>query len=125
MDITRKRQFILWVVLLVLVIGIGGPLIRNRVAADKTADNLSNRATLVDKINPNTASWGSLARLPGIGEGKARAIVAYREEMKGTGVKERVFNTGYDLSNVKGIGPKTVEKVESYLECGGAREEDD
>ena len=34
---------------------------------------------LADRIDPNTADWQTLAALPGIGERRAKDIVAYRE----------------------------------------------
>jgi competence protein ComEA len=54
-------------------------------------------------ININTADAATLAELNGIGQNKAEAIVAYR---KANGP----FETPQDLSNVKGIGERTVEK---------------
>lgn len=54
-------------------------------------------------ININTADATTLADLDGIGASKAEAIVAYREA-------NGPFETAEDLSNVKGIGVRTVEK---------------
>ena len=68
---------------------------------------------LDEKINPNDAPLGSLVRLPGIGIGKAGAIVAYRENFsEGNGV---AFETVDDLKKVSGIGPKTVENISGWL----------
>ena len=54
-------------------------------------------------ININSADAATLASLDGIGDSKAEAIVAYREA-------NGPFVTTQDLSNVKGIGARTVEK---------------
>ncbi|HTN35063.1 MAG TPA: ComEA family DNA-binding protein [Marinobacter sp.] len=54
-------------------------------------------------ININTADVATLTELIGIGQSKAEAIVAYREA-------NGPFETPQDLSNVKGIGERTVEK---------------
>ncbi|MFT7338380.1 MAG: competence protein ComEA [Marinobacter maritimus] len=54
-------------------------------------------------ININSADATALASLDGIGDSKAEAIVAYREA-------NGPFATPQDLSNVKGIGARTVEK---------------
>lgn len=54
-------------------------------------------------ININTANSTSLATLSGIGQSKAEAIVEYREA-------NGPFASTQDLANVKGIGPRTVEK---------------
>ena len=55
-------------------------------------------------VNVNTADAKTISdALSGIGQKKAEAIVKYREE-KG------LFKTAQDLTNVAGIGEKTVEK---------------
>lgn len=59
-------------------------------------------------ININVASQEQLMTLPGIGEVKAAAIIAYREEVGGFSSKE-------ELKNVSGIGDKTYEKLESLI----------
>lgn len=56
-----------------------------------------------EQVNINTASMGELATLNGVGAKTAQAIVDYRE---GFGRFERVD----DLTKVKGIGVKTLEK---------------
>jgi competence protein ComEA len=59
-------------------------------------------------INLNTASIQELMRLPGIGEAYARRVVAYRLE-------HGPFNSVDDLINIKGIGPKKLEKLRRFL----------
>jgi competence protein ComEA len=54
-------------------------------------------------ININTADSTGLASLSGIGQSKAEAIVEYREA-------NGPFASTQDLTNVKGIGARTVEK---------------
>ena len=54
-------------------------------------------------VNINRANEGELVSLDGIGSSKAQAIILYREMFGG-------FTTVDDLSKVKGIGEKTVEK---------------
>lgn len=56
-----------------------------------------------DVININTATVETLANLDGVGETKAQAIVAFRDE-KGP------FQSAEDLTLVKGIGERTLEK---------------
>lgn len=55
------------------------------------------------KININTATVYELMTLDGIGEVKAKAIVEYRE-------KNGYFKSINDITLVKGIGEKTLEK---------------
>lgn len=56
------------------------------------------------KINLNTATVEELMELPGIGEVKAAAIVAYREEYG-------PFQTPEDLLLVSGIGEATLDQL--------------
>ena len=73
--------------------------------------------TIMDRINPNTADWASLARLPKIGRVRAQAIVEYREQFNNVSGQARgvAFANADDLQNVKGIGPKTAELIGEYL----------
>jgi competence protein ComEA len=68
---------------------------------------------LDNRINPNTDSAASLMRLPNIGPSRASAIVEYRRQFDDDGIV--VFKSASDLQKVKGIGPKTVEKIEPWL----------
>jgi competence ComEA-like helix-hairpin-helix protein len=70
---------------------------------------------LDDRINPNNAPVASLARLPGIGVGRAAAIVSYRENFSVREPNNLPFRSCDDLQKVKGIGPKTVENIRPWL----------
>ena len=59
-------------------------------------------------INVNTADAAALMDLPGIGEAKAKAIIDYRNQFG-------PFRSKADLMNVKGIGPKILEKMKPYV----------
>ena len=61
-------------------------------------------------INPNHADALELQLLPGIGPALADRILAHRQ-------KHGAFHAPDDLDAVKGIGPKTIEKLRPYLEC--------
>ena len=70
---------------------------------------------LDSRLNPNDAPVESLVRLPGIGPGKAGAIVAYRKgfaERQGQG---QAFQNCDDLQKVRGIGPKTAKNISELL----------
>lgn len=60
------------------------------------------------KININEASENELTALDGIGEKKAKDIVDYRNE-------NGSFKTVDELTEVKGIGEKTLEKLRSKI----------
>lgn len=63
-------------------------------------------------ININTASSDQLTALHGIGEVKAAAIVAHR-------TAHGPFRSVDDLVEVKGIGPKLVEKNRNAVTVAG------
>ncbi|NJN48245.1 MAG: helix-hairpin-helix domain-containing protein [Candidatus Competibacteraceae bacterium] len=68
-------------------------------------------------IDLNTATAEELATLDGVGATKAAAIVQYRE-MNGP------FSSVDDLTKVKGIGDKTLEKNRSNLTVGAESKQD-
>ncbi|MCM1100675.1 MAG: helix-hairpin-helix domain-containing protein [Clostridium sp.] len=59
-------------------------------------------------ININTADEGLLCELPGIGEAKAKAIVAYREE-------NGVFEQAQDIMNVPGIKENAYGRIKELI----------
>jgi len=75
----------------------------------------SYEIALESRINPNNASVASLVRLPGIGIGRAGAIVAYRENLSEKMGSGPAFRNCDDLQKVKGIGPKTADNLCEWL----------
>ncbi len=68
----------------------------------------------VSLLDINTATQGQLAEhLPGIGPAKAALIIEFRE-------KNGAFTHIDQLQQVKGIGPKTVEKLRTLVRVGSA-----
>ena len=55
-------------------------------------------------------------RLPGLGIGRAGAIVAYRDNFKKKNGKGLAFENCRDLLKVSGIGPKTMQSMSEWLE---------
>lgn len=60
-------------------------------------------------VNINKADQATLEALPGIGAAKAAAIIEYR-------TKNGNFKTKEQLLEVKGIGPKILEKLDKEIE---------
>jgi len=69
---------------------------------------------LDSRLNPNDATVESLVRLPGLGLGRAGAIVAYRESLYREG-RYPAFENCEDLRKVRGIGPKTVQNISAWI----------
>ncbi|MBY0346468.1 MAG: helix-hairpin-helix domain-containing protein [Neisseriaceae bacterium] len=63
------------------------------------------------QININTATQTEWEALNGIGPSKAKAIVDYRTQVGG-------FKSIDEITNVKGIGSKTLEKIRPELMLG-------
>lgn len=73
---------------------------------------LSASAFAAERVNVNTADASTIAEtLNGVGEAKAEAIVAYRTE-------HGPFKSADQLTEVKGIGLKTVEKNRDRIDLG-------
>jgi competence protein ComEA len=64
-------------------------------------------------LDLNSATQAELDALPGVGPGRAQAIIEYR-------AKHGPFNTVDALRNVKGIGDKTFAELEPLLSVGAA-----
>jgi competence protein ComEA len=132
MDSERKRVFTandLWAVLFLLAcLILGGALMIYQKSHRKLPPELlietvqarhkSNDAHSLHNavpsgsshlsINVNTAPADSLELLPGIGPTYAERIVEHR-------VAHGDFDDLNDLEQVKGIGPKTLEKIANFI----------
>lgn len=88
-------------------------------AASKTADKATptvktkasvtvSTAAVTKKVNINKADAAVLTTISGIGPKKAAAIVSYRKS-------NGRFKTIEELTQVKGIGPKILEKIKNKI----------
>ncbi len=66
---------------------------------------------LFASVDINNASEKELAKLKGVGEAKAKEIISYRDT-------NGCFKSIDELSKVKGIGTKTIEKNRDSLSLG-------
>lgn len=76
-------------------------------AADNTADG-TETTQAGQRINLNTADVSQLSTLTGVGESKAMAIIAYREE-------NGPFTSIEDIMNVPGFKEGTYEKIKDKI----------
>ena len=60
------------------------------------------------QVDLNEADWPELAQLPGIGETLARRIVESR-------ITDGPFIDHDELQRIRGIGPKTLDRVRPFL----------
>ena len=74
------------------------------------ADSVSLKDVLFSggKVNINTASQEELERLPRIGPAMAQRILTYRQT-------HGPFKKIEDLVNIKGIGPKTLDRLKDKV----------
>lgn len=90
--------------------GDGIPRVVCSATADRRLDRGANAEDLLfgGRLDLNRASARALEALPSIGPNRARAIVAARRRDRFEGVS--------DLARIRGIGPRTVEAVEPWVE---------
>ncbi len=114
----HTRTCVKTLAVMLLLLFVAGPVLAEPPAAPSPAapppavQKPAAGAQLQGTVNINTADAAQLTLLPGIGPKMAESIIAYRSSV-GT------FNSIEDLVNVKGIGPKSLEKMRPYLSIKG------
>ena len=81
------------------------------ISTSERSSTISLSSTVPTLVNINTADADALMSLPGIGEVKAAAIIAYRETYG-------PFTRIEALLNVKGIGQSTLEGLREHITLG-------
>lgn len=79
------------------------------------AGQLPGMAPVADRLDPNTATWEALAIIPGMGESRAKAIVAHRAAWTAQHPDQVAFQRPQDLMRVKDIGEITMHALERWL----------
>ena len=80
------------------------------LAGSSSAEDDSPR--LVGAVNINTATPEQLELLPGIGEARAKAVIALRKQRGG-------FKSVDELTEVKGIGEAALERLRPFIRTEG------
>jgi len=100
------------IVVVVIVLIIGNNLRQTSQKKEEFQEGVVKVEKETEKIDINEADIETLSKLPGIGPVKSQAIVDYRE-------KNGKFNSLIELTNIKGIGKKTLAKLLPYLDMIG------
>lgn len=108
----HKQPFLVCVLVVALL--FGGAYYSSRVSesAPRTVYSTSLEEAMTEAqtpllVNINTADAKELDELPGVGPATAKNIMEHRR-YKGA------FRSVDDLEQVKGIGPKTLEKIKPF-----------
>jgi len=116
-----KERLAGFIVLATLLLGIIAGLIdRNDKdihvpnGADSCASFGESEIDSYLRIDLNKASAGELMALPGIGEKRAQAVVAWRDA-------HGPFHCVDDLDDVRGIGPATLDRLRPFVCVGPER----
>ena len=81
---------------------------KEEAATRQNSETTSDANDTNGKINLNTATKDQLMEIPGIGESKANAIIAYREEHGG-------FSSIEEVMNIEGIKEGVFSKMKEYI----------
>lgn len=101
------KRLIVFLVAIASLTCVASPLLAAAEPVSTTATTKES-AAIASLTNINTAPAAEIEKLPGVGKKSAAAIVAYRTE-KGK------FKAPKDLLKVKGIGKKTLEKIQTLI----------
>lgn len=75
---------------------------------NRNAPKLSKLTDLHSEcIDINMASESELTKLPGVGQGRAKQIIQYREK--------KSFKKKSDITRIKGIGKKSYHKLSAFI----------
>jgi hypothetical protein len=74
-----------------------------------------------NSIDPNTADWASLVRLPGVGPARATKLLNFRAAAQKAHPGRAVFRALSDLRAIPTFGPKTVRRLAPWLRFSSAR----
>ena len=112
----RSQRAVLAVLLLGLCVYLAIRLWRNpQYVPENPPEEGALASQLVGRVDPNTAPWEQLAALPGLGEKRAREIIAYRQQYALDHPGLLAFAKPEDLLKIRGVGASMLETLEPYL----------
>ncbi len=88
---------------------IGEEVLDSEIEVEEQQEKDTGAVDSKGKININKATVDELMTIPGIGQVKAQSIVDYRNE-------NGKFNSVDELTNITGIGVKTLEKLRDKVD---------
>lgn len=111
-----------WVAVIVLgcsaLVGLGWSILSSPAGGAALESSATRTGAVLDgrppqpagprRININTATRAELELLPGIGPAVAQRIIDHR-------TARGPFKSAADLDDVKGVGPKTLEKLKDLV----------
>ncbi|HEY4258534.1 MAG TPA: helix-hairpin-helix domain-containing protein [Schlesneria sp.] len=116
--VRRSDQIVVWLLSVVLLMLLGIHWVRlSRWGISPVELSSQKPREYYYSLDINKASWVEWAQLDGIGEVMGRRIVANREE-------HGLFRNPDDVSRVKGIGPRSMQKIRPFLRGGTESESD-
>jgi len=93
--------------LILMLVTVNSGLAAQKSAVTNTDQVIAGEALIAGKIDINSADEEMLTNLPGVGPRTATRITDYR---KANGP----FKSVDDLLNIKGIGPKVLDKIKPF-----------
>ena len=120
---TKKEKNIILVIALVLLLGAVGFLVRRIIKKQRTLrtadvsmkdefkrenENFGGSTIPSEPVNMNTAGLMEIEALPYLGVERAKDIIEYRD-------KNGPFKDIQELTNISGIGEKTLEKLKPLI----------
>lgn len=91
-----------------LALLVGNWLVQGRFQGRRIEIDRAAPQQIAFQVDVNSADWPELTLLPEVGEQLAKRIVEYREA-------HGPFGDLTDLRKVRGVGPKTFDRIRPYL----------
>ncbi len=119
---TRAHQAGIAVLLLFCLIFLSVELYHRSAPWGSDVRLTASRPRLAENsIDPNTADWASLVRLPGVGPARATKLLNFRVAAQKAHPGRKAFRSLNDLRAIPTFGPKTVRHLAPWLRFSIAR----